>query len=81
MRPFAAPWLESEGAAPCIAGQACKSPQVMAYARFDHRPASLLPALAAEVRRKLPRFSPQVRARDASFSRHRPLIDSQVQHE
>ncbi len=34
----------------------------MAYARFDHRPPALLPALAAEVRRKLPLFSPQVRA-------------------
>ena len=32
---------------------------VMAYARFEHRPPTLLPALAAEVRRKLPLFSPQ----------------------
>ena len=44
---------------PCAAQN--MSNTVMAYARFDHRPAALLPVLVAEVHRKLPLFSPQVR--------------------
>ena len=50
----------------------------MAYARFDHRPASLLPALATEVRRKLPRFSPQARSMNTLCCSHNSHIGASI---